>query len=48
MKELRGIIKSKETDMKDLINELIKISKEAGKEILDVYSSYISVEYKGR
>lgn len=32
--------------MKDLINELIKISKEAGKEILDVYSSYISVEYK--
>ncbi|WP_457622333.1 3'(2'),5'-bisphosphate nucleotidase CysQ [Persephonella sp.] len=32
--------------MKDLINELIKISKEAGKEILDVYNSHISVEYK--
>jgi 3'(2'), 5'-bisphosphate nucleotidase len=32
--------------MKDLANELIKISRDAGKEILNIYSSYITVEYK--
>ncbi|WP_457640370.1 3'(2'),5'-bisphosphate nucleotidase CysQ [Persephonella sp.] len=32
--------------MNKLISDLVNISKEAGKEILDVYNSFISVEYK--